>query len=74
MTYAGGGTSDVTIRRTRMFKPAPGEKFQWANVPLKGSRRAKPQSGEVTVDASGLVTLPKVSFQDPSRLKVYKAE
>ncbi len=73
VTYAGGGTSDVTIRRARTFKPAPGSRVRWENAPLKGSG-GKPQSGEVTVDADGLVTIPKVSFQNPSRLKVYLAK
>ena len=71
VSYAGGGTSDVTIRRTRKFKAAPGDNFTWENRPLKGG---KAQSGKVVADAHGLVTLPAVSFQDPSRLKVVKTK
>ena len=73
VTYAGGGASDVTPRRTRKFRPAPGEKFKWENVPLGPRSRYKPQSGEVVADENGLVTIPQVSFRDLSRLKVYKA-
>ncbi len=73
VAYAGGGTSDVTPRRTREFKPKPGERFRWENVPLAKGARYKPQSGEVVADEDGLVTVPGVSFHDPSRLKIYKA-
>jgi len=73
VAYRGGGTSDVTIRRTRKFKPAPGDEFTWENVPIKGGR-VKPQSGRAVADAHGLVTLPAVSFIQPSRLKVVKAK
>jgi hypothetical protein len=69
--YAGGGTSDVTPRRTQKFKPAPGEKFKWENAPLQGGQA---QSGEVTADENGLVTIPGVMFRGPSRLKIYKAQ
>jgi hypothetical protein len=72
--YRGGGTSDVTIRRTRAFKPRPGERLHWENVPLKPLRRATPQSGEVVADEHGLVTIPQVIFQTPSRLKVVRAQ
>jgi len=71
VTYRGGGTSDVTIRRTRKFKPEPGEAFTWENVPLKPGRD-KPQAGEVVADEHGLVTLPQVRFHGLSRLKVVK--
>jgi hypothetical protein len=73
VTYAGGGSSDVTPRRTRRFKPKPGERFRWENVPI-GRGRTKPQSGEVVADENGLVTVPQVSFQSPSRLKIWKAQ
>jgi len=72
VTYAGGGTSDVTPRRTRQFKPKPGEKFQWANTPLGGGGGT--QSGEVVADEDGLVTIPNVRFGQPSRLKIWKAQ
>lgn len=71
VTYAGGGTSDVTPRRTKKFKPSPGETFQWQNVDLKTGKEL--QSGEVTADANGLVTIPQVKFGKPSRLKIFKA-
>ena len=74
VTHAGGGTSDVTPRRTRKFKPAPGEKFKWENVPLNPRSRYKPQSGEAVADGNGLVTIPQVNFLDPSRLKIYRAK
>ena len=70
VVYAGGGTSDVTVRRTRSFRLAPGEKLAWENVPLKGGAK---QSGEVVADDSGLVTIPQVSFREPSRLKIVRA-
>ena len=72
VTYAGGGSSDVTPRRTRKFKPRPGEKFRWENVPLGG--RGQAQSGEVVADEHGLVTIPQVSFSGPSRLKITRAD
>jgi hypothetical protein len=76
VVYAGGGASDVTIRRTRKFRPAPGEKLHWENVPLAGGGKGQgqglgqPQSGDVVADENGLVTIPQVSFREPSRLKV----
>jgi len=60
ITLAGRGTTDMTPRRCRRFRPAPGEKLRWEATPLPDPRRrgqVKPQSGEVTADANGLVTL-----------------
>ena len=69
VTYAGGGTSDVTPRRTRKFRPKPGRKFQWENVDLKTGKVI--QSGQAEADEHGLVTIPQVRFRSPSRLKIY---
>jgi len=71
VTYAGGGTSDVTPRRCRKFTPAPGDRFKWENVDLKTGKTL--QSGQVVADEHGLVTVPQVQFRGPSRLKIYKA-
>ncbi len=72
VVYAGGGASDVTPRRLHNFKPAPGQKYRWENVELKGGKVL--QSGEVIADPNGLVIVPQVQFAAPSRLKVFKAE
>jgi pimeloyl-ACP methyl ester carboxylesterase len=45
-------TVDVTPRRTREFKPAPGDKLEWTS--------SAGGSGEVSVDPWGLVTIEKV--------------
>ena len=74
VTYAGGGTSDVTVRRAQRFKPSPGQTLRWENVPLTSGGGATPQSGRITVDKSGLVTIPQVRFENPSRLKIYMTE
>lgn len=52
------GTVDVTPRRCRNFRPKPGQKVSWWNRALAGDRDF--QSGEVSVDAAGLVTVPQV--------------
>jgi len=71
VTHAGGGTSDVTPRRCRRFKPRPGEALAWENVDLAGGKVL--QKGRAVADASGLVTIPKVKFASrPSRLKIYR--
>ena len=69
VTYAGGGTSDVTPRRTRKFQPKPGQKFQWENVDLRSGKVI--QSGQAEAHEHGLVTIPQVRFRSPSRLKIY---
>lgn len=48
----GTATVDVTPRRTQMFRPQPGTSVVWTN--------ASGGSGSVTVDADGLVTVPRV--------------
>jgi hypothetical protein len=53
-------TADVTPRRCRNFRPAPGEKVRWENwdmtAPAQPVRRAE---GWVEADAHGLVTVPE---------------
>ena len=73
VAYGGGGTSDVTPRRCRNFKPKPGEKLRWENVDLKTGKAL--QSGEVAADEHGLVTIPGVQFGSAnSRLRIAKAQ
>lgn len=57
-------TFDLTPRRLRQFKPAPGEKVLWRAVSLPGGHRQKadPQSGEAQVDANGLITLKGLKY------------
>ncbi|OPX21996.1 MAG: hypothetical protein B1H04_05715, partial [Planctomycetales bacterium 4484_123] len=52
-------TVDVTPRRLKNFRPAPGEKFKWTNTSLANKRLL--QSGTVTADEWGLVTLKGVT-------------
>ena len=49
-------TVDITPRRLQKFKAKPGEKLKWSNT----SGAEEIQSGEVTADKWGLVTLQKV--------------
>ena len=52
-------TADVTPRRCRLFKPAPGEKVRWENWSYADpSAPKKIADGEVAADAHGLVTVP----------------
>jgi len=57
-------TFDLTPRRLRKFKPAPGEKVLWraVSLPDRHRRKAPPQSGEVQVDANGLITLKRLKY------------
>ncbi|MFQ5808046.1 MAG: hypothetical protein ACE5JM_00380 [Armatimonadota bacterium] len=48
-------TVDVTPRRLASFNPRPGEKLKWANTSFADDTEI--QSGEVTADEAGLVTL-----------------
>jgi hypothetical protein len=50
-------TVDLTPRRVQRFKTLPGERVRWTNV---GVGQELLQSGEVTADKWGLVTLPRV--------------
>jgi len=64
---AEGCSVDVTPRRCRLFRPRPGEKFRWSNV--AGGREV--QSGEVTADRWGLVTLERVEVtKGKNRIRV----
>ena len=49
-------TVDITPRRLQKLKAKPGEKFKWSNT----SGAGETQSGKVTADKWGLVTLQKV--------------
>jgi len=63
------GTFDLTPRRTRQFRPRPGETLQWTAQALPDPRRRDkkpaPQSGTVQADEDGTVTIPRLSY--PSR-------
>ena len=54
------GTVDVTPRRTQQFRPAPGAKATWQN--LRVNDGAAIQSGTVTADAFGLLTVSNVTI------------
>ena len=61
--HAGGGsTFDFTPRRLQTFKIKPNEKLKWTAVTIPGRRgeKGEPQAGELTADASGLVTIEKI--------------
>ena len=51
-------TVDVTPRRCQQFKPKPGAKLTWTNTIATDAKEI--QSGEVTADQWGLVTVPQV--------------
>ena len=55
-------TVDVTPRHCRRFRPRPGQRFKWFNFDMAyDGRDLRPlQSGTVTADKWGLVTLPNV--------------
>jgi pimeloyl-ACP methyl ester carboxylesterase len=60
-------TADITPRRLQRFKPKPGDQLVWTN---RIDRRVV-QSGEVTADRWGLVTVPQVQIaRRGSRLTV----
>ncbi len=53
-------TADLTLRRCRNFKPAPGEKVKWENWDCSDPKNPKKiADGEVSADSNGLVTVPK---------------
>ena len=63
--------TDLTPRRCRKFKPAPGDKFTWTLAALAddGTPAAGPrQSGAATADQWGLVTVEKLRI--PANAKV----
>ena len=47
---------DVTPRHCKAFKPKAGDRFSWTNTVLSENKAI--QTGELTADAWGLVTLP----------------
>jgi hypothetical protein len=51
-------TVDITPRHCKEFKPAKGQKFKWTNTPAGSDKPI--QSGEVTADEHGLVTVPAI--------------
>jgi hypothetical protein len=51
-------TADVTPRRCRKFKAAPGEKFTWTNSTLANNKEI--QKGTAVADQFGLVTAEKI--------------
>jgi len=51
-------TTDVTLRRLQKFKVARGRSYAWQFNPTVPDRRAKPQNGQITVPADGLITIP----------------
>ncbi len=62
-------TVDVTPRRLQKLKAKPGEKFKWSNTSLQDKKEI--QTGEVTADAIGLLTLEKVTVsKGKNRLKI----
>jgi hypothetical protein len=61
------GAFDLTLRRTRRFRPAPGETVRWEAVAQPDPRsrskeKPEPQSGRVEADANGLVTIPRLKY------------
>jgi pimeloyl-ACP methyl ester carboxylesterase len=62
-------TVDLTPRRLQTFKVKPGEKVKWSNE----SGGAKMQSGEVTVDGNGLMTIEGLKvLKAKNRVKIAK--
>ena len=58
------GVMDVTPRRCQQFKPKQGERFSW---------NADAQSGEISVDKHGLVTIPAVRLSKKKlRIRINK--
>ncbi len=51
-------TVDLTPRHCRRFKPRPGERFAWTNTSLANQKQV--QSGTLTADEWGLVTIEKL--------------
>ncbi|MBI2221520.1 MAG: hypothetical protein HYU53_09970 [Acidobacteria bacterium] len=52
------GAADVTPRRLQRLRPAPGQEFRWTNTAVSSGRVV--QSGTVTADQFGLITLRQV--------------
>jgi len=57
---AGVQTADVTPQKTAAFKATPGAVVTWQNINVSNSQVL--QSGSVTADAAGLVTIPSLQI------------
>ncbi len=63
-------TVSITPRRCQDFKPKCGEKFSWKNLDANGKAE---QSGEVTADQWGLITLEQVKVRKTgNRIQVFR--
>ncbi|MHC4718006.1 MAG: hypothetical protein ACYS5V_13620, partial [Planctomycetota bacterium] len=87
---SGEVTADVTPRRAKNFRPKPGETFRWSNAHLaEGDRRSwalrniwkkypektEIQSGAVTADENGLITIPRaIILPTKCRLVIQRQE
>ena len=58
-------TTDLTLRRCRKFKAAPGDRFRWTSTAVEGG--AVEQSGTVVADQDGLVTVPDLKLSKAKR-------
>jgi len=66
-------TMDLTPRRCQAFKPKPGERFKWTNTSVADGKVV--QSGTVTADKWGLVTVPKVTVtRDKNRITIGRTD
>jgi hypothetical protein len=64
-------TVDLTPRKCRKFRPAPGDKFTWTNTPAGASEPAA--SGDAAADKWGLVTLKQITLaKGNSRIVIQK--
>ncbi len=64
-------TVDVTPRRLQHFAARPGERFRWSNTRLSDGQGL--QSGWVTADRFGLVTLPQVVVErGGNRIRIWR--
>ena len=64
-------TVDVTPRHCKAFRAKAGEAFEWTNTSASGGKMI--QSGKVTADRWGLVTLPQVVVtRGANRLRIGK--
>lgn len=58
-------TVDITPRRCRMFRPAPGEEVDWSLLPAGGGPPVA--GGSTTADALGLITVSRVPLTTEKR-------
>jgi hypothetical protein len=64
-------TVDVTPRHLKQFKPTAGETFRWTNTSLADGKVL--DSGKVTADQWGLVTLKQITVtKGKNRLVIEK--